>query len=87
VKNPDIIKSKNRYKSKFWRIIFGYTFIFVGFLGIILPILPGWPLLFLGIFILGGEEGLRRTFSKYFPKPIGDRLIKYLDKIYGRKEK
>jgi len=87
VKNPDIIKVKDKQYSLFWRIVFGYTCVLVGTLGIFLPILPGWPFLFLGIFILGGEEGLRKTFSKYFPKPIGNRILKYMDKIYANREK
>jgi len=87
VKNPDIIKIKDKTKASFWRIVFGYTFVLIGFMGIILPVLPGWPFLFLGIFVLGGEEGLRKAFVKYLPKSISGRLNKYMDKIYGWSKK
>jgi len=43
----DEIKS---YKLK--RLITGCSLIFVGILGLILPIMPGWALIFLGLVLL-----------------------------------
>lgn len=46
--------------SKVLRWIFGALFLFVGILGIILPILPGWPFLIPGILLLGRKDRLVR---------------------------
>ena len=46
--------------TKVLRWIFGALFLFVGILGIILPVLPGWPFLIPGILLLGRRDRMVR---------------------------
>ena len=43
----------------------------VGLAGIILPILPGWPFLFVGLAILAPPGGLRRRSAPVGAEPAG----------------
>jgi uncharacterized membrane protein YbaN (DUF454 family) len=41
--------------NRYLRLIAGAIFILVGLAGLILPILPGWALIFVGLFILAED--------------------------------
>ncbi|MBM2821222.1 MAG: hypothetical protein HW405_982 [Candidatus Berkelbacteria bacterium] len=50
----------------------GIIFLFVGILGLFLPIIPGILLIILGLTVLGGKSKISQWIIKKFPKPIRD---------------
>jgi hypothetical protein len=48
------------------KVIGGCTLIFVGLLGMVLPIIPGIPILVAGVAMLGTEHPLIRPFTRRF---------------------
>jgi len=58
----------------FLRIFAAVVLLIIGVAGIILPILPGWPLIIIAIFLLGLDAKVllflnkNRVFAKYYQK-------------------
>jgi hypothetical protein len=48
-----------------WRRIGGWTLIFVGLAGCVLPIIPGLPILAVGVAIVGVDHPLIRPFRDW----------------------
>ena len=48
------------------KVIGGCTLIFLGLLGMILPIIPGIPILVAGVAILGTDHPIVRPFARRF---------------------
>ena len=48
------------------KVVGGCTLIFVGLLGMILPIIPGIPILVAGVAILGTDHPIIRPFARRF---------------------
>lgn len=84
MENPEIaiLKIKDKKIAGKLRRFGGYFLIVIGVLGILLPILPGWPFFFLGIIILGGDETTRDRIIVHFPKKSRKYLVKVFDTIY-----
>jgi uncharacterized membrane protein YbaN (DUF454 family) len=57
--------------------ILAWFFIVLGILGIILPILPGWPFFFLGLFILAEDDATREKIVGWFPRRAQPTARKY----------
>ncbi|MEI7690049.1 MAG: PGPGW domain-containing protein [bacterium] len=63
--------SKHQTKElKLVRKVFGIFLILVGIAGIILPILPGWILIFIGLGLLGIQIYYVERIKKYVRKKI-----------------
>lgn len=58
------------------RKIAGWTFVVIGFLGIIAPIIPGAPLLFIGCEILGIRLITSDTLKRFIPGRNKNFLVK-----------
>lgn len=56
--------------------VVGFLFLFSGFLGIVLPLIPGPILIILGVLILGEEVAISRWVIKRMPKFMQEKLIK-----------
>jgi len=54
----------------------GIFFVFLGLLGLVLPVFPGILFLILGIIILGEEFFLTRWIIKKSPKKVQDHLAR-----------
>lgn len=70
---------EQRNLSIFTKILAIFLFI-IGIAGIILPILPGWPFIFLALFIWGGTALLDRKILKYLPDKYRQKVINWLEK-------
>ena len=65
-------------QSSFWRKLIGWPCLFIGLLGIILPIIPGIPFLIVGLAALSTEYRwvrsllvwTKRKAGKYWPQKI-----------------
>lgn len=64
------------------RVIFGYTIFFVGVAGIVLPILPGWPLMIPGLILMGDDNRV----TKWVIVRLPSRLRKKLDDAKAKRE-
>jgi len=53
----------------------GILLIIIGVAGVLLPIMPGWPFIFLGLFLIGGMPLLDRVILKHIPKKIRDKIF------------
>ena len=71
-------------KPNFWMILLAWFFIVLGILGIILPILPGWPFFFIGLFILAGSDSTRDKIVGWFPRRTQPTVRKYFKAIYEK---
>lgn len=69
-----------RRKLTLATILLASLFFLIGMAGIILPILPGWPFIFAGLFIIGGTALLDRAFLKYLPDKYRRAIIDKLNK-------
>lgn len=54
--------------------IAGFAALLVGLLGLILPVIPGIPLIFVGLLILGEESIVSGWIIKRLPAPLRDRI-------------
>jgi len=52
--------------QRYLRFIAGWLSIVLGLIGILLPVLPGIPLLVLGSWLLGWDEWLRPWLAKFY---------------------
>lgn len=66
--------------------ILGWFLVVLGFLGLILPILPGIPFLVLGFLILGTDMVIRDQIINLFPKRFRPGIQKRADKYYSKKK-
>ena len=79
-----------RLFRKYLRISLGALLIPVGVVGLILPVMPGWPFLILGLALLSTEwEPARRLyvgFEKKFPRVfrLGDQLKEQTLDVFRR---
>jgi hypothetical protein len=74
----------NKYKFKkitIWQRSLAIFFIVIGLAGIVLPILPGWPFIFWGLFLLGGIGLVDQLFLKYLPEKYRGIVIMWLEKF------
>lgn len=76
--HPSCMAIRAPKRNKLLRMIAGYACISVGFLGFILPIIPGLPLLFLGLGLLSVyspwaarlQEKLKRFVAWLTRRPV-----------------
>lgn len=73
-------------KIHFWQSIFAIFLILIGISGIILPILPGWPLIFWGLFLLGGIGLIDHLFLRYLPQKYRGIIYMWIEK-FNKKHK
>lgn len=65
-------------KSSFWRKLIGWPCLFIGLLGVIMPIIPGIPFLVVGLAALSTEYRwvrsllvwTKRKMGRYWPQKI-----------------
>lgn len=60
-----------------FRLLVAFIFIIVGFIGILLPVIPDWPLLLVGVVLLDAHGSFRRKILRKTPP----KYRKYLRKI------
>lgn len=82
MKKIDLFKIKDKELSATLRNALGIFLIFLGVLGIFMVILPGWPFIFLGLFIILGKDKSQKKLLKYTPKRYQERVKEYLDKLF-----
>jgi len=88
------MKIKNKLARKIFhkslRVV-GFLCLFFGFLGLLLPIFPGWLLIIVGILIIGEESYITGwLIDKLPPKPrkiVKDRFQKIRDKLKENEDK
>lgn len=68
-------KVELQQKRSVFILILAIFLIIIGVAGIILPILPGWPFIFLGIFMIGGLPLLDKLILRHIPKKLRDRIF------------
>ena len=56
--------------------IFGYILLIIGLIGLIMPILPGWALIIVGLMILGEESLVGRNVIHRLPEKFQKRFKK-----------
>lgn len=59
--------------SRLFLAFFGLLLVVVGTIGIVMPILPGWPLIFIGLSFIAPrlvERWKIKVYARYFKKPI-----------------
>jgi len=57
-------------------MVVGIFFLFLGLVGFILPVVPGFLFIIIGLIILGEEFFLTRWIIKKSPKSVQDRLAR-----------
>lgn len=62
--------------------ILGYILLFIGVLGLILPILPGWALIIPGLILIGSESKVGKWVHDRLPKKIRILFEKTREKWY-----
>ncbi|MFA6492647.1 MAG: hypothetical protein WCV58_00670 [Patescibacteria group bacterium] len=73
-------------KFHFWQRIFAVFLISIGVLGIVLPVLPGWPFFFWGIFLLGGLGLVDQLFLRYLPKKYRGLILMWIETFKKRRK-
>jgi len=82
MKKIEIFKIKDKELSATLRTALGILLIFIGIIGIFMIIMPGWPFVFLGIFIILGKDKTRERILKRTPNKYKKTVEKYFDKIF-----
>ena len=73
---------KTQGRGSLWRMIVGWFCIAAGLLGLVLPIIPGIPLLIAGVITLSTQHRwaralmlwMKRRFRKHWPADSKDRV-------------
>jgi len=73
-------------KLHFWQRVFAIFLIVIGISGIILPILPGWPFVFWGLFLLGGIGLIDQLFLKHLPQKYRGLILMWIE-TFDKKQK
>jgi len=68
----------------FFLKILGIVLVLAGILGLFFPVIPGTPLLVIGILILGEESWISKNILKLFPRKIREVLQKGIRKVRGK---
>jgi len=61
--------------------------IIIGVAGIILPVLPGWPFIFWGLFILGGVSLIESVIIRFVPRKYKQKIHDFIEKTLGDKKR
>lgn len=61
-----------------FRLLVAFVFIVIGFIGIILPVIPDWPLLLVGIVLLDTHGRAREKILEKCPQKYKKTLRKIL---------
>jgi len=78
-----LLKRNKKKNGNIWKFLIGVFLVFIGVLGVILPILPGIPFLVVGAFLLGfvSEQKvvdiLKKTKTKSYKKNFYNKLINF----------
>lgn len=72
---------KSKRSANIIKFVVAVFFVIIGISGIILPILPGWPFIFLAIFLFGGIETLRGRVLRFLPIRWSQFIEKQISKI------
>ncbi len=78
-----LLKRNKKKNGNIWKFLIGVFLVFIGILGVILPILPGIPFLVVGAFLLGfvSEQKvvdiLKKTKTKSYKKNFYNKLINF----------
>ncbi len=67
--------------------ILGYNLLFIGVLGLLLPILPGWPLIIPGLILIGNESKIGKWVYDRLPTKIRVIFEKTREKWYPSDKK
>jgi len=81
----NVFKIKDKELSATLRTALGIFLIFLGIIGIFMIIMPGWPFVFLGIFIILGKKKTIKRILKYTPKRYKKIVEQYFNKIFQKK--
>lgn len=60
--------TKRFWTQSLWRQVIGWTLIAVGIIGLIIPVMPGWPFLGAGALMLASYFRVFRRFSAWIHK-------------------
>ena len=82
MKKTKIFKIKDKELSATLRTALGIFLILLGIFGIFMVFVPGWPFVFLGLFIILGKEKSREKILKHTPNKYKKLIEKYFDKIF-----
>lgn len=63
-----------RRRSSIWRKIAGWFCVLIGVAGMLLPLLPGLPFLFLGLFLLAPQYRWARDLSRWIKRRFRSNL-------------
>lgn len=81
----NIFKIRDKELSAVLRTALGILLIFIGIIGIFMIIMPGWPFVFLGSFIILGKEKTLQKILKYTPQKYKKIVKEYFNKIFKEK--
>lgn len=68
-------KLKNQNAGNILRITAGSVLLFIGVLGLILPVLPGWLLIIPGLFLLGENTKVSRFIISKMPHAVRQKML------------
>jgi uncharacterized protein YqgC (DUF456 family) len=75
-----------KQRGPFWRTTAGTTLLILGLIGLLMPIMPGWPLIIPGLILIGTESRFGRWIHRWTPGVV-KRLIEKAKEITGQSEK
>jgi len=67
-----------------FRLLVAFIFIVVGFIGIILPVIPDWPLLIIGVIIMDTNGKIREKILARVPQKYKKSAQKVLFAFNGK---
>jgi hypothetical protein len=71
--SPDLTKKPGSLLT----VIGGVVLIAIGILGLALPILPGWILIFVGLALLGEDTRISRAVIAKMPPKVKERFMSF----------